>query len=189
MNFDNDNTFKYKRKHSQSRDIFEIISEIIDDKKKYKLKPTEKNGKSSFALALSNAKIILSADFPELKFRSRSESFSGGSSFSLTAVEFKEKINPKPEISELFLDKILNRMKEIEHLFRYGSFDGSTDSYDHIENALQKQFQSLYGSVAYSNISLERSFYNLYEEKNKLEYKERQQKYNNSSTNTNKMKP
>lgn len=152
---------QYRRTRTQPRDYFEVINELMDNNKKYKLR-TIVDGDGHHAVAAGNMKRILSVDFPEIKFIAKSSTYSGGSSSNAYARGFKPSVSSPPEITREYLDKLNNRIDEIRSLFSYGNFDGMTDSYDYKSDSLLGEFQSSYGSSKFVFVEISRDFYNTF---------------------------
>lgn len=104
------------------------------------------------ALAAKNLRRDLRKEYPGLKFKIKSENYSGGSSVR-ASVDVYEIDGWDPDKT----NELNNIAKSIARKYQYGSFDGMTDSYDYSNDKDKRKFLNTFGGArfVFMDVSLE----------------------------------
>lgn len=102
------------------------------------VKPKLSNG----ALAAANLRIELKRAFPVVKFSVKTELSSMSSSVTAAAQLFQADGHTQASVQEMN-----ERARQFGHQFKYGTFDGMTDSFNYHNDPHLKAFQDAFGSV------------------------------------------
>lgn len=99
---------------------------------------------TSAALAAKNLRLELKKEFPGIKFRTRSQNYTGGSSVRAFAEVYGVDGYTQEQAME-----IASRARALGSKFTYGSFDGMTDSYNYADDEDTRKFNDTFGAAGF----------------------------------------